>query len=120
MPFELGLSVAWQMLGNEHTWFVCEAVNRRLQKSLSDLDGTDVYVHDGKIRGLFRELCNAFVRASRQPSVQQMEAIYRDLRKNLPVILRRAGTTSPFNARVFRDLCVRTRVVQQTIISVGR
>ena len=37
MPFELGLAVAWEMLGSgRHMWFVMEAVNYRLAKSLSD------------------------------------------------------------------------------------
>ena len=42
MPFELGLAVAWEMMGSgRHMWFVMEAVNYRLAKSLSDLNGTD-------------------------------------------------------------------------------
>jgi hypothetical protein len=107
MPFELGLSVAWEKFGsNRHAWFVFEAKNFRLAKSLSDLNGTDVYVHGGRIEGVFRELCNAFVRRAQQPSVQQMRRVYRDLRKNLPAVLRTAGASSAFEVRVFRDVCV--------------
>jgi hypothetical protein len=62
MPFELGITVG---LGNaKHSWIVCETVRRRINKSLSDLDGTDVYIHGGTVRGVFRELCNAFVQES--------------------------------------------------------
>jgi len=104
MPFELGLTVG---LGNvKHPWIVCETVRRRVNKSLSDIDGTDVYIHGGTVRGVFRELCNAFVRNRRQPSVVQMMQIYRILRSNFASILRKAGARDPFNARVFLDLCV--------------
>lgn len=107
MPFELGLSVAWERARKKkHTWFVYEARNRRLTKSLSDLNGTDAYIHNATITGVFRELCNSFVRPGRQPSVQQMERIYRDVKKGLPEILRRAGTESVYQARVFKDICV--------------
>jgi len=102
MPFELGLTVG---LGKQ-AWIVCETQRHRIKKSLSDLDGTDVYIHDGTVRGVFRELCNAFVRTRRQPSVVQMMQIYRILRSNFAGILRKAGAKDPFNARVFLDLCV--------------
>jgi hypothetical protein len=104
MPFELGLTVG---IGNpKHAWIVCETRRHRIKKSLSDLDGTDVYIHDGTVRGVFRELCNAFVRNRRQPSVVQMMQIYRILRLNFAGTLRAAGARDPFNARVFLDLCV--------------
>jgi hypothetical protein len=44
MPFELGLAVAWAQAHPQHKWFVFESVRRRLNKSLSDLDGTDPYI----------------------------------------------------------------------------
>jgi hypothetical protein len=102
MPFELGLTVGIGKRG----WIVCETVPHRIKKSLSDLDGTDVYIHGGTVQGVFRELCNAFVRNRRQPSVVEMTQIYRILRSNLAGILRKAGARDPFNARVFINLCV--------------
>jgi hypothetical protein len=102
MPFELGLTVGLGKRG----WIVCETVPHRIKKSLSDLDGTDVYIHGGTVQGVFRELCNAFVRSRRQPSVVEMMQIYRILRTNLKGILRKAGAKDPFNARVFINLCV--------------
>ena len=107
MPFELGLCVAWERVGKKkHTWFVCEAKDRRLSKSLSDLNGTDAYIHGGTVTGVFRELCSAFVRPGRQPSIQQMAKVYRDVEESLPEILRRGGTKSIYNARIFKDICV--------------
>jgi len=108
MPFELGLAVAHQHNGKAggHDWFVCEARPYRVAKSLSDLNGTDPFIHDGKIVGVFRELCNIFARSGRQPSTQQMQQIYRDLRVRLPEIKRQSAATSLYTSRVFKDLSV--------------
>ena len=105
MPFELGLVVAWEKMHlGQHAWFVLETKTRRLQKSLSDLNGTDVYVHDGKASGVFRELCNALVRTQRAPTVPEMTVIYRRLSKTAPEVLKLAGAKSLFEARVFKEL----------------
>src|SRR5271168_4806944 len=106
MPFELGLCVAWAKIsGTRHTWFVCESRIRRLSKSMSDLAGRDVHIHSSNVKGVFRELCNAFVGANRHPTIQQMRRIYRDVTKILPAILKEVGTNSIYNARVFKDIC---------------
>ena len=106
MPFELGMAVVWSQANPRHKWFVFESVRRRLNKSLSDLDGTDPYIHDGTVRGVMREVCNAFVSPARQPRVPEMMRMYRELRHTSPRILRDAGAHSMFTARVFSDLCV--------------
>jgi hypothetical protein len=108
MPFELGLAVAWEnsQSAGEHTWFVFETKLRRVNKSLSDLDGSDVYIHGGTVEGVFRQLGNAFVRAEAQPSVQEMRLILSDLRKEIPAILSRSGARSVFEARAFRNICI--------------
>ena len=105
MPFELGLAVAAQKLAwKDQTWFVFESRRYRLSKSLSDLNGTDPYVHGGTVRGVFRELTNAMVRVDHHPTVEEMDEIYTELRKALPRIMRQAGADSMFGARVFRNL----------------
>ena len=99
MPFELGLVLGWLKTNktSNHTWFVFESVKRRVSKSLSDLDGTDPYIHDARPKGVFRELGNALVRSADQPTVQQMTAIYRNIKK------------AAFEARVFGQLVVLAR-----------
>ncbi len=64
MPFELGLTVAWSRLAKErrHKWFVFESVDHRLQKALSDLNGIDPKIHNGRIGDIFIELRNIFTR----------------------------------------------------------
>jgi len=116
MPFELGLAVAYQQSGTEHTWFVFEEVARRLSKSLSDLDGSDVYLHQGTPNGVLAELSNAFVRSDRQPTIDQMRAIHRDLRRAKPVILHDAGAKTLFAARPFRDLCTFASALADEVI----
>jgi hypothetical protein len=72
MPMELGMAVAWAKLNpTGHIWFVFESQERRAQKSISDLNGTDCNIHGGTEEGVMRELCNAFVRRTRRVTVQR-------------------------------------------------
>jgi len=104
MPFELGLAVAHSKRAPQHTFYVFEEIKHRLSKSLSDLDGTDVYIHGATLGGLFAQMTDAFVRADRQPTVAEMWIIYRKLRAWLPRILETAGADTVFRARPFSDL----------------
>ncbi len=109
MPFELGLTVALEKTTHQdHAWVVCESMRRQINKSLSDLDGT--------IRGVFREISNAFVGSSRQPTVTEMMQIYRVLRAQFKSILRRAGARDAFNARVFKELVVSVRTAAGELV----
>ena len=117
MPFELGLIVALEKTTHrQHGWVLCESIKRRIKKSLSDLDGTDAYIHGGTIRGVFRELSNAFVGSSRQPTVTEMMQIYRVLRAQFSTILKKAGAKDAFNARVFKELCVSAKTAAEELM----
>jgi hypothetical protein len=111
MPFELGVVLGWLKTSKKsnHTWFVFESVGRRVSKSLSDLDGTDAYIHDGRPKGVFRELGNALVRSTDQPTLRQMNAVYRKIKIASPLIMKNAGAKSLFEARVFRQIVVLAR-----------
>ena len=113
MPFELGLAVALDasLPQKRHTWFVFETAPWRIQKSLSDLNGTDAYVHGGTVVGVFRELAKAFVRIKTQPTVGQMQSVYERIVDVLPKLLADAGSEDPFQARVFQDLSIYTAAV---------
>jgi hypothetical protein len=119
MPFEAGLTVGYNThrAGTQHTWFVFETIPWRLQKSLSDLNGTDVYVHGGSPNGLFRELLSAFVRQRSQPTVQQMNMIYESLKSTLPTILRETGARSSFEASVFKRLSVYASALADEVVT---
>ncbi len=113
MPFELGLAIAWSKLNStRHTWFVSESVERRAQKSLSDLNGTDLNIHDGSPKGVMRELCNAFVRRENRPRVPQMMNSYRALRRVRPTIKQNSGTDNVFTATMFEELITTAAIIR--------
>jgi hypothetical protein len=105
MPVELGMTITWAHLNpNRHAWFVWESEPYRLQRSASDLNGTDPYIHNGTPEGVLRELRNAF-RRDRTPSVPRMLDAYRLIDSAVPSILLRNGTRNPYDRSVFMDLC---------------
>jgi hypothetical protein len=111
MPFELGLAVAWEKANpTAHTWFVFEAKNYRAQKSLSDLNGTDLQIHDGQVAGVMRELSNVFRRPTNQPAVPEMMRTYYSVSRRSTHILEKSGTLSLFEARPFQELCYEAKV----------
>ena len=117
MPFELGLAVDWAGGADSgHEWFVFESKAHRLEKSLSDLNGTDPHVHDGTAYGVLRGLTNALTRKSHRPDLAQLDAIYRDLRKAARKIKLELKGGSLFEARPFQDLAVLARQLAQARI----
>ncbi len=115
MPFELGLTVArfWKAEGVEHDWFVCESTDRRLMKSLSDLNGTDPYIHHGKVAGVLRELRNMFESPAAQPTIQEMTRVYQAVRKRKSYILAGAGSGNVYTKQSFQDFCVLAQAAVQ-------
>jgi hypothetical protein len=111
MPFELGLAVAWEKANPEkHTWFVFEERAYRVQKSLSDLNGTDPHIHDGQVGGVMRELANAFQRTENRPSVPEMMRTFRTLSRRSQEIIADAGAKDLFEARAFQLLCYEAKI----------
>lgn len=105
MPLELGLTITWAKMNQKrHNWFVWESIPRRLQKSMSDLDGTDVSIHFGSVDGVLCELKNAFVSRD-APSIEQMKIAYFLVLSEVPKILTEVGTRNIYAPRVFRELC---------------
>ena len=107
MPFELGLAVACSKIDiHSHDWFVFESVPRRIAKSLSDLSGTDPYIHRGTVEGVMRELCNAFSRQapSERASVAEMMRTYRIVSRLSEEVRGRTRARSLFEASAFDRL----------------
>jgi hypothetical protein len=117
MPFELGLVVGLEKAADSgHEWFVFESVRHRLQKSLSDMNGTDPFIYGSTADGILREIRNALARHDIRPSAEQMRAIFEVLKKECPRILTTAGTSTAFEARAFADLVVLARQLAQAVI----
>lgn len=105
MPLELGMTITWAKLHPErHTWFVWESTPRRIQKSISDLDGTDPNIHFGTVEGVLSELRNAFIFKD-APPVQQMMKAYELVASRTGRILTKTRITDLYSATVFKDLC---------------
>ncbi len=120
MPFELGLAVSPRQ-SRAHEWFVFEERRHRLVKSLSDLNGTDPHIHDGKPEGVLRVLTNALVRRRHRPTAAELSAVYQDLRRAAMTIRRDLRTASLFEARSFDELVVAGRIsVERRIPSLSR
>lgn len=111
MPLELGLTITWAKLHpRRHTWFLWASERRRVQKSVSDLDGTDPFVHVATVKGVLSKLRNAFVRPGASP-VQKMMRAYQVVAGSLDRILADAGTRNLYAAGVFKELCFVTEAV---------
>ena len=105
MPLELGMTITWANLHpSRHDWFVWESESYRIQRSASDLNGTDAYIHNGTPEGVLRELSNAFWRDP-MPSVPQMITVYGLVNSALNSIFVRTGTRNPYDRSVFMELC---------------
>jgi hypothetical protein len=105
MPFELGLTVARSVnIRGGHRWYVFESKRFRVLKSLSDINGTEVYIHAGSPVGLLRELTNALARSQHRPTVRELQAVYRDLRRTAVNLKRELATETLFDTRPFLDL----------------
>jgi hypothetical protein len=118
MPFELGLAVDWALGANpKHEWFVFESRAHRLEKSLSDLNGTDPHVHDGTPHGVLRRLINALSRKVHDPNLTQLDAIFRDLSKAARKVKLEMRGGSLFEARPFKYLVFLAREMAEERIS---
>jgi hypothetical protein len=107
MPFELGLAVAGTgRARNGHKWYVFETKRFRVQKSLSDINGTEVYVHGGTPIGILRALTNALARSSHRPTVRELQAIYRDVKRTSILLKQKLATQTLFDTRPFLDLVI--------------
>ena len=105
MPLELGMAIAWAELNPDlHTWFVWESEPYRIQRSTSDLNGTDANIHQGTVQGLLSGLRSSFWREN-APSVQEMLGVHGYVEAILAlVILPKAGTRDLYTNGVFAEL----------------
>ena len=66
MPFELGLAVAVSLIDRRqprHSFVLLESKRFRLQRSLSDMNGYDPFIHNGTQGGAVRAMVEAFSEA---------------------------------------------------------
>jgi hypothetical protein len=82
MPFELGLACAVANLRERrprHAFILLETKPYRLQKTLSDLNGFDPYIHNGTIAGTIDSVLDALRPRSGAPAPSAVFRFYRTL-----------------------------------------
>jgi hypothetical protein len=104
MPFELGLAVAIALSANRrHQWFLLDKVAHRAAKSLSDISGVNVQIHDGRAASVLKAVSNALARQSQRPTLEQLTKIYSDVAATAQQ-LKSDGWSDIFLQSPFRDL----------------
>jgi hypothetical protein len=104
MPFELGLAVAIALSANRrHRWFLLDKVAHRAAKSLSDISGVNVQIHDGRAASVLKAVSNALARQSQRPTLEQLTKIYTDVAATAQQ-LKSDGWSDIFLQSPFRDL----------------
>ena len=103
MPFEAGLATSLSLSGYKHRWYILEATDYRLQKSLSDLNGHDPFIHNGTVAGVLVKLTDIFPGGRNQPDPIQMLSLYRKVRMASAELRQRHGNNL-FSPSCFRKL----------------
>ena len=117
MPVELGVALYRSHVSRgRHRVFVFESKAFRTQRSTSDINGIDPQIHGGTPRGVMAGLRNVFSQPGDVTTVPEMLASFREVKRKLPELLRNAGSRSPFEASVFKDLSVVALVESQKLI----
>lgn len=105
MPFEAGIAYAHsELTRGRHSFFVLEKVPYRLQRSLSDLNGIDPFIHKGRVDGVLRFVLNSLVAddADIRPSVSVMHSITRNVSDAMKAMRRNGGVESFFERDAFK------------------
>jgi hypothetical protein len=101
MPFELGMAYALGQL-RSHSFFVLEERPRRLQASLSDLNGHDPHIHGGDPSGVLRCVLDCFGTPLDAPPLSSLESLHRRLITTANKLQREHRTDGPFHPFLFR------------------
>src|SRR5688572_26124867 len=103
MPFEAGLALALNFTGSRHECAFLEAKPFRLQKSLSDLNGYDPYVHGGRVKGVLTALLDLFEFSGGVVDSTDLFYLYRLVARDA-VIIKKQNGNDLFRSSSFRQL----------------
>ena len=102
MPFELGLAVMLQAR-QRHRFYVLESTPRRLQATLSDLNGIDPVIHANDPKRLIVGLLGLFKNPDGAPTLSRLDELRRQLRLSA-MRYKRQVEPDVFTAEGFRVL----------------
>jgi len=103
MPFEAGLALSVNFAGIRHECAFFEAQRHRLEKSLSDLNGYDPYIHHGHVKGVLRALSDLFESSLGKVDAADLFRLYRIVSRDAFIIKKRNGDDL-FRPSSFRQL----------------
>lgn len=106
MPFELGVAVAIADRTSKHDWFVLESTKYRLQKSLSDVNGYDPFIHGNKPDGVLKAIRSIFAWDEARPNLADLRSLLGDVKKLTRTISKDHGLDSFFERTGFGQLVV--------------
>jgi hypothetical protein len=118
MPLELGIAL-YRSAKATHEVFVFESKAFRAQRSTSDINKMDARIHNGRPKGVMSALRSLFRQADDPMTVPEMQRSFRAVRAKLPLLLKSAGSKSPFEKTVFEDLKVAALVEREVIKRAG-
>jgi hypothetical protein len=105
MPFEVGLACQEAFrTGGQHSFFLFEEVPYRLQRSMSDLNGYEPFIHHGDVGQLLRAVRNALGAApgAREPTMHQMEEVTKNVIRMMRTHRRRRELQTFFDRSGFQ------------------
>lgn len=104
MPFELGLACALKLAeSSKYEVFVMDAVDYRMDRTLSDYKGRDPLIHNNTCHGLIAALVDNF-ETNIQSATEQFSKAARVLRKSAQLIKARQRSETVFRGSLFRSI----------------
>lgn len=113
MPFELGLAWSLSRQAKGHAFYVFEAREHRLQKSLSDLNGHDPEIHGDKQHGVLNAVLNRFGSFERAPAPKTLRSINRQLQASARCLKKDRRVKSIFSSATFKALVTQAAFIAE-------
>lgn len=114
MPFEAGLATALALDRRGHDRFVLESQPHRLQRTCSDLNGTDPEIHLGTAEGVLACVLNLFRRV--QPiDPDDLNLILQSVRAAADLVKNRKGSGGIYTRACFLNLVSTAEATEFTI-----
>ena len=104
MPFELGIAFTLSRIGNDHKFFILEAREYRLQKTLSDVNGIEPCIHKATAKGIISCAIDHLGTTNEKPDPKTIRRIQRQLWKSVPKLKAIHGRTNIFCRPIFTEL----------------
>ena len=114
MPFELGLACALKLQHpTDYEVFVLDAIQFRLDRTLSDYKGRDPLVHGGTCHGMLASLLDTF-QTDVPDAAHEFRRAALVLRKSAALMKHRDKSSSLFRPSLFRELvAVATKIASE-------